>query len=71
MTHSFPHFNLYCLNPDCQRSVLKDMQTVQVAFTEENLIAEHKCVLCKQPLVSAADIMIEQLVWGKGYLASN
>jgi len=71
MNNSLPHFNLYCLHRDCQCSVFKNLLSVKVALTEENLIAEHQCALCRHPLVSVADIMVEQLIWGKGYLASN
>jgi len=38
------------------------METVQIPFTAKNLINTHMCTCCKQPLVSAIDIAIKDVV---------
>jgi len=38
------------------------METVQIPFTAKNLVNTHVCTCCKQPLVSAIDIAIKDVV---------
>jgi hypothetical protein len=71
MNDPLRHFNLYYLNKDFSRSIFQNLFSVPLDFTAESLCAERHCSVYKRPIVSAADIMIEQLIPAKGQPLSN
>jgi len=54
------YYNLYCLNRPCVNSVFhKNIKTAK-RYTAQNLVAQHICPNCHQPLACYMDILIEQ-----------
>ena len=62
MNQSIKLYYLYCMNRQCQKSIYHRMETIQIPFTAKNIVNTHVCTCCKQPLVSAIDIAIKEVV---------
>ena len=62
MEYVFAPINYYCLDKLCTVSVFNRALNFKISFTAQNLAKTHFCPLCTAPLVSAIDIMVEQLV---------
>ena len=55
-------YYLYCLNVQCKESIYHCMKELQVPLDAKNLFKKHQCACCHEPLVSAIDIAIENVV---------
>lgn len=64
-------YNLYCINKHCEISIYLESAQTRVIFNKENLIAMHTCTCCNQPLFSAMDIEIEQMIAEAGIILAK
>ncbi|HEY4197774.1 MAG TPA: hypothetical protein VGM63_19675 [Mucilaginibacter sp.] len=71
MEDTCPYYNLYCINIQCGISIYNHINENEILFTESNLVAAHRCPCCKQQLVSAMDMEIEQVVAEAGIRLSG
>jgi hypothetical protein len=71
MNDLHPYYNLYCINLHCDISIYNKIMGLEVPFTEQNLLDTHSCICCEQPMVSAMEIEIEQVVAGAGIRLSD
>jgi hypothetical protein len=71
MKDSYLYYNLYCVNMHCETSIYHNIKENEIPFTESNLVTTHGCACCKQPLVSAMDMEIEQVVAEAGIRLSD
>jgi hypothetical protein len=62
MDKTVERYFLYCMNMQCQNSIYHDMTAIQIPLSEENLLSKHCCAHCDQPLVSAIDLEINQVL---------
>jgi len=46
---------LYCINKQCSISVYHRIAEIKIPFTDENIVAKHKCIQCDHTLFSAMD----------------
>lgn len=57
-------FHLYCLNIKCKLSIYHHGTIIKTPFTVDNLVSEHLCSRCNNPLTSAMDMEIKQVLAG-------
>ena len=53
---------VYCMNMQCQRSIYHNLMALQIPLSEGNLLSNHSCACCSQPLVSAIDLEINYML---------
>ena len=55
-------YYLYCMNSKCKVSIYNSIEEIQVPFTLDSLVENHRCTCCNGPLVSSMDIEIKQMM---------
>ena len=55
-------FALYCINFECSHSVYNQIKPTWLALTIDNIVATHICQTCQQPMHSAIDMEITQVI---------
>ena len=62
MNQQIKLYYLYCINTHCKVSIYHNMVELQVPFSAKNMVGTYTCPYCNQPLVSAMDVALKNIM---------
>lgn len=62
MNQQIKLYYLYCINMHCKVSIFHNMVELQIPLTAKNMVGTYTCPHCNQPLVSAVDVALKNIM---------